>query len=370
MKSNTLEVSEDIREAGTLPGSFYRDAQAFEAIKERIFSRSWQFVTDISSVKVPGQVHPFFFGEGLLDEPLLLTRDFNDELHCISNVCTHRGNIVCESGGKCTGLRCRYHGRRFELDGSFRSMPECEDAKNFPSENDSLPKVSLRSFHQFLFVSLDPSYSFDELIQPMEERLHWLPYSELQRDESRCSDYLVDANWALYCDNYLEGFHVPYVHAGLSNALDYGSYRTELFRYGNLQVGIVKSGEDCFELPSSSPDYGQKVGGYYFWLFPNVMFNCYPWGISINVVKPLSQGRTRVSYHTYVGDTSKLERGAGASLDRVEREDQAIVESVQKGISSRLYNRGRFSPKREQGVHQFHRLIGEFLIKNGVEAES
>ena len=66
------------------------------------------------------------------------------------------------------------------------------------------------------------------------------------------------------------------------------------------------------------------------------MFNVYPWGMSVNVVQPLAIDRTRVSFLTYVWDESKLDRGAGAGLDRVEREDEAVVESVQRGVRSRL----------------------------------
>jgi len=48
-------------------------------------------------------------------------------------------------------------------------------------------------------------------------------------------------------------------------------------------------------------------------------------------------------------------------LDKVEREDEFVVENVQRGVNSRFYTSGRFSPTREQGVHQFHSLISKFL---------
>ena len=89
-----------------------------------------------------------------------------------------------------------------------------------------------------------------------------------------------------------------------------------------------------------------------------------PWGISINVVRPLGVERTRVSFLAYVWDAKKLEAGAGAQLDRVEREDEAIVEAVQKGLHSRLYTKGRYSPTREQGTHHFHRLLAEFASES------
>jgi choline monooxygenase len=195
----------------------------------------------------------------------------------------------------------------------------------------------------------------------VQRRLGWLPLGQFTADAGRSRDYLVRANWALYCDNYLEGFHIPFVHSGLAEKLDYASYRTELFRYASVQVGVARAGESTFELPPSSPDRGQEIAGYYYWLFPNLMLNFYPWGLSINIVRPLAVDRTKVSYLTYVWDESKLDEGAGGALDRVEREDESIVEAVQKGVRSRHYDRGRYSPSREQGVHHFHRLLCEFL---------
>jgi choline monooxygenase len=91
------------------------------------------------------------------------------------------------------------------------------------------------------------------------------------------------------------------------------------------------------------------------------MFNVYPWGISVNVVTPLAADRTKVSFLPFVWDSTKRESGAGAGLDRVEREDEAVVEAVQRGVRSRLYDRGRYSPTRETGVHHFHRLIAETM---------
>ena len=89
------------------------------------------------------------------------------------------------------------------------------------------------------------------------------------------------------------------------------------------------------------------------------MLNFYPWGLSLNLVQPLAIDRTRVLFRSYVADPAQLETGAGASLDRVEAEDEAIVQAVQRGVRSRLYTRGRYSPTRERGVHHFHRLLCE-----------
>ena len=48
--------------------------------------------------------------------------------------------------------------------------------------------------------------------------------------------------------------------------------------------------------------------------------------------------------------------------DCVEREDEAVVESVQRGLRCRAYDVGRLSVRREAGEHLFHRLLHADLM--------
>lgn len=130
-----------------------------------------------------------------------------------------------------------------------------------------------------LFTGLDPAISFEEWIGPVEARVGWMPLDQFRRDPNGSREYLINANWALYCDNYLGEFHIPYVHQGLSEQLDYSSYYTEVFSAGSLQMEIARQGEVVFDLPAGHPDEGKRVAAFYFWLFPNVMLNFYPWGL-------------------------------------------------------------------------------------------
>ena len=357
-----FEIHPEIARASTPPTRFYTSPEAYAAVREKVFARSWQFVGDTDLVRVPGQIHPLTLQEGCLDEPLLLTRDRDDALHCVSNVCTHRGNLVAESPGHEKFLRCRYHGRRFGLDGCFQSMPSFEGVEGFPCEADSLPKVPFGEWDGFLFASLDPSESLEAFLAPMKERVGFLPIGQAVFAPERAKEYAMRAHWALYVDNYLEAFHIPFIHAALSQALDVSQYRTECFGSCNLQVGVAADGEPAFDLPVGHVDYGQRIAAYYFWLFPNTMFNVYPWGISVNVVRPQGPDRTRVSFLPYVWDAALVDQGAGGDLDRVEREDEAVVEATQRGIRSRLYQRGRYSPTQEIGTHHFHGLLAQALF--------
>lgn len=353
----------DIRKAETLSAEFYFSPEYFELSKEKIFAVTWQFAGETENVKVPGQIFPHILLEGFLDEPILLVRDKDDLFYCISNVCTHRGNLVVEGPCVKNNLRCRYHGRKFKLNGKFESMPEFKDAENFPTEKDNLPEIPFGLWNKFVFASINPSAKLEKVLGEMKSRLSFLPLHEFKYEPLRSRDYMVKAHWALYCENYLEGFHIPYIHPGLSSTIDYNTYSTELYHYSSLQLALAHGGEEHFQHLSSHPDYGKKVAAYYYWVFPNMMFNFYPWGLSVNIVKPLAPDLTKISFITFVYDAAKLERGAGGILDKVEREDEAIVEMVQKGIRSRMYRGGRYSPKRETGTHHFHRLICEFMNK-------
>jgi choline monooxygenase len=292
---------------------------------------------------------------------LLLTKTRDNELHCLSNVCTHRGNLLVYEPCTQPHIRCKYHGRIFQLNGKMTSMPEFKEVKDFPSDADNLYRLPLVQWGKWLFTSLDKQADAQNFLGDMMNRLSWLPVNDFVYRPDLSKDYYVNANWALYCENYLEGFHIPFVHSGLNAVIDYGEYSTELFQNSNLQLGIAKGNEDCFDLPASSVDYGKQIAAYYFWVFPNLMFNFYPWGLSVNIVQPLSIDKTKVSFLTYMWKEEKYNRGAGSDLDKVEMEDEEVVQNVQKGIRSRFYDHGRYSVTREQGTHHFHRLIAAFM---------
>lgn len=358
---DAIEIDKDIHTASTLPATFYTNPDWYDISKEKVFAKSWQFCFGAEELRLEGQLIPFTLLPGMLDEPLLFIRDTDNKTHCVSNVCTHRGNLLVEGPCIQPHIRCRYHGRRFNLQGNFIHMPEFEKAKDFPTTRDNLPQIPFDNFGEFIFASLAPTVPFNEVFKEIHDRIGWMPFNEMRFDEKRSRDYLVKSHWALYCENYLEGLHIPFIHRALRSVLDFANYSTEINRYSNLQLAYASSGEDAFELPKESQDYGKPIGAYYYWIFPNTMLNFYPWGCSVNVVKPMGPSLTKVSFLTFVKDESKLNQGAGGDLDKVEREDESVVESVQRGIRSRFYTTGRYSPTREQGTHHFHRLLAEFL---------
>ena len=355
-------VDKDIAIAETLHTDFYTKEEYYQKTIDHVFAKSWQYIADRSALlSMPENVFPTTLLENTLNEPVLLVKD-GEDISCMSNVCTHRGFQIVHHPAKMSRIVCGYHGRRFDLDGTVKHMPEFEEVKNFPRACDHLHDLPLPRWKRFLFSGIDPQIDFQMIASKLDERLGFLDMDSWRYAPEYKKVYNIKANWALYCDNYLEGFHIPFVHQDLNAIIDYGAYTTECYDHMSVQIGYGKPGDRGFDLPNNHPDYGKVVTAYYYWLFPNFMLNVYTWGVQINTVIPISKDYCKVIFDYFIADEVEWERfGKDALAEKVEREDEYVVESVQKGMQSRFYTNGRYSVSREKGVHHFHRLISEYL---------
>ena len=349
-------INPNIAQAETLPAEFYQNKNYFSESKEKIFGPSWQFISDTHTLD-RANIYPFSFLKGYIDEPLLLIKN-KKSINCYSNVCTHRAHLVANQPCQANKLRCPYHGRIYNLDGTFNSMSGFENVENFPTNRDNLQSIPTMIWKIFIFASLNPSIEISQILKDMEIRLPHFPFEELTYNKYYSKTWEINAHWALYCENYLEGFHVPFVHKGLAKDIDVGTYETQLLENGVLQIA---EGENEIEILKDSGNTSRNIYGLYYWIFPNIMLNFYSWGVSVNIIEPLTLEKTRVRFLSYTLPSNEQPKESDASLDTVELEDQLVVQNVQKGIKSRFYKRGRYSPEHEKGVHHFHRLLGKYL---------
>jgi len=340
-----IYIDKDISVAKTMPSLFYTDNDYYDKTLKKIFNYSWQFVNDKKMID-KYKIIPFSFLSDSINEPLILTN--NKNIQCFSNVCTHRANILCSYPSNKKTIQCGYHGKTFDLCGKFKFMPGFEDAKNFPSETDNLKKANIKEWNEFIFCSLNLGIDIDNVLDDINNRLKNFPFDELIFDNKKSSEYIINAHWATYCENYLEGFHVPYVHNGLNNDIDIDTYETIILKNGVLQQ-------------TKSKDLNNKIYAYYYWIFPNMMFNFYDWGLSINIIEPMGINKTKIKFLSYPKNGYHQEEGKDSSIDKVEAEDQSIVTQVNKGLKSQYYKHGRYSPKYEKGVHYFHQLLAKYI---------
>ena len=228
-------IHPDIKKAHTLPSKYYTESSVFREIISKL-SESFHFAAHISQFG-KNNIIPLPQLENILNESLVLVK--SDEIRCLSNVCTHRGMLIATNPCSSKTLKCGYHGRTFGLDGCMKNMPEFEDVEDFPSQKDDLKEFRVMEWGGLHFVG--GNKFFDSVSEELERRIGWIKLEQYRHDESRHRDYEIKANWALYVDNYLEGFHIPFVHSDLHDILDYDSYKTELFEGGVLQIGIANT---------------------------------------------------------------------------------------------------------------------------------
>ena len=175
-------------------------------------------------------------------------------------------------------------------------------------------------------------------------------------------DWVVECNWKVYVDNYLEGYHIPIVHPGLMKEIDYARYETQTRQAYSIQHSPIKRSA----ANRLRGDAGSGDEAMYFWIYPNLMLNVYPDNFSTNLIVPLSHDRTATIFEWYFRDpesaaTRQMLADTVAFSDEIQREDIAICEAVQKGLKSRTYGRGRYSVRRENGVHHFHSLYARAM---------
>lgn len=358
MSNIEFSFDERLAFASTLPSRWYTDPHILEQEKVKIFSRTWQLVGRVDQVAQPGD----FFTTIIADEPIIVVRSTDEKLRALSNVCRHRAGPVARGEGHCPVFRCGYHGWTYALDGRLLGTPEFEGVECFSKEANSLPEFKVEIWGALVFVNLNPEAA------PLGETLEDLPALLAPRDLASMrlaarKDWYVDCNWKVYVDNYLEGYHIPIVHPSLMRELDYAQYRTETKGSYSLQHSPIKR-SDSARLRRDENAASNEA--QYFWIFPNLMLNVYPDNYSTNLIVPLGPERTLTIFEWYFRDPEqpdvqeRVKRTIEFS-DEIQLEDIAICEAVQRGLRSRTYTSGRYSVKRENGVHHFHGLWTKFL---------
>ena len=252
-------VDADVSSARTPDARFYRSVEGFELARERVFARSWQWLDDLEAVRERASLAPRTLLPGLLDEPLLLARDAEGTLRCLSNVCTHRGNLLVHADARAEGIRCGYHSRRFDLAGRMTFMPGFDGVAGFPSADDDLPQVPFAAWANLGFASVDPSAPFDVVFAPVREALADAPLDRLARDPARDREYAIDAHWALYVENYLEGLHIPFVHPGLASSVSLDDYRVDLHPLRRAADRVREAGRARLPAGTGRPARGGAV---------------------------------------------------------------------------------------------------------------
>jgi len=342
--------------AETIPASWYTNQELYELELRTVFSNTWHYGARRDQLREPGQ----YVTTDLAGEPLVIVRGNDDKTRAFFNVCRHHAAaVITEPEGQTPQLRCPYHGWTYSLSGELKGTPDFAGVCDFARESNGLVPVQLSEWENWVFVRLsDGGPTLHEFLGgDLVAQIQLLKLADLHWQERR--HYSFDCNWKVFVDNYLDGgYHVPHLHKGLDSVLDYSNYMIENGERYCLQWSPIVS--EGAEEQTGAVRKGDKA--LYYWIYPNFMINWYDGVLDTNLVIPRGVDKTEVIFDFYFPDVvsaAARERNR-ASIEvgqRIQDEDVAICKSVQRGLTSRAYNAGRLSVRREAGEHLFHRLL-------------
>jgi choline monooxygenase len=365
---NLYNPNDPLERAFTIPAPWYFDTRIAQLERQTVFAGNWQVVGRLDQIREPGQ----FFTIDVHEEPLLITRSDDGRLRAFYNVCRHHAAAVEPREHGCVRqFRCPYHGWTYGNDGALKGMVEFEGVCNFDRKDNGLVPIRVDTWENSIFVNLDgqaaPLREFlgkvPSLVAPLQltEKLHYF--------DRRI--YTLKCNWKVYVDNYLDGgYHVPHAHKGLSSVVEYTKYTIENFERSCLQSSPLDSSTAADSATGST----RQGHAFYLWVYPNFMINAYSGVMDTNLVLPLGVDKCAVIFDYYFADISESSaahnRNSITVSEKVQDEDMAICDSVQRGLGSRAYVAGRLSVRREAGEHLFHRLLYSDLTRSLTRASA
>jgi choline monooxygenase len=294
----------------------------------------------------------------------------------MSNVCLHRGGPVAVGCGQRKAFQCPYHGWMFELDGRVRRTQGMDGTCDFEPAKMRLPQFQVGVWGPTVWVALEPTVSLETWLGDVTPRL-----ANYRTDEMRFAGgrrWEIGCNWKLYVDNYMEGYHIPFIHPGLAQSLSPTVYTYRLGEYSNEQygaephprgpgsrvAGILGGTQELRALkpPLEGLDESEATGYYFHWVFPLTTINFTPDGILIFTIRPLGPERTESKFTWWFPEARSFQdRLLQAALVNfghlVNTEDYEICQQAQRGMRSQVYHQGRYAAQQEMCLHHFHRLL-------------
>jgi choline monooxygenase len=385
--------------AQTLLPEAYTSEEFFAIERDRVFGSSWVAVGCSAQVREPGQV----FVADVAGRSIFVGRNGGGELRAFYNVCRHRGTRLLAADERQVKrfIRCPYHSWAYDLDGNCVGTPlftgsdipadqqrifDMEDLKGFDKADYGLLPVAVASWGPLVFVNLDGTGgSLSEQLGDMSDRT--LGYRLNEWEIARVGHYEIAANYKLGAENFMEYYHLPWVHPGLVQV-------SPVEAHHRWQGAGMYSGFCTSPIAPDTGDAGWQRGvpaisglseddatsARFAWLFPNVAVNILPNHLFLILARPINPRLTlETTYlltHPESGTDADSEQveGLAAFWDEVNREDIDIVQRVQQGLDSTPFPGGRMCYRFEEPVHRFQnmvidRMVGQRRVPAGDEVE-
>jgi choline monooxygenase len=367
-RATYVSTRASVDSAITLPPDVYRRRDVFPLEHDRVFGHAWVCVGYTSQVDAPGKM----LTATVAGQPVVITKDRDGILRGFYNVCRHRGSIIITSDDKFERFRCPYHSWTYDLTGKLLHCPLFTTEIN--KDDYGLLPIRVERYGCFIFVTLDAR------AEPLSDFLGDLPsiYSRFPLDELvlvKRKHYAIDANWKLIAENFLEYYHLPWVHPELCtvSAIDMHKRNQGSGMYMSFYASPLLKGNtplDSDYLPAMPGlDDNEQSSGYFPFVFPNLAMFLFPHHLFVLLMRPTSIDRTEEWGDILVHPNLFDEKDHQAKLeeifkfyDMVNQQDIVAVERVQQGIRAQAYPGGRMCYRFEEPVHRFQNMWIDFMV--------
>jgi choline monooxygenase len=374
--------------AETLMPDAYTSETFFAVERERIFRSGWVAVGSSAQVREPGDVLVAEVG----GRSIFVVRRRDGELRGFYNVCRHRGTRLLAPGERRVKrfIRCPYHSWAYDLDGRCIGTPlftgsdippdqravfDMADVRAFDRADYGLLPVRTETWGSLVFACLDPDAA------PLSEHLGDLPgrTAGYRLDEwrlARTAEYEIAANYKLVAENFMEYYHLPWVHPGLVKVSPIEAHHR--WQGTGMYAGFCTSpiAQDTDEggwqaglAPIGGLVGSDAVSARFAWIFPNVAVNILPNHLFVIHARPVAPAMTHETTYLLTHPDSTAGAASDEAIeqlatfwDTVNREDIAIVERVQAGLESTPFPGGRLCYRFEESVHRFQNMVADRMV--------
>ena len=377
-------VSNSIEKAHGLPNECYLEGEYTAIERKKLFEDRWVAVGVASSLPNPGDAKPF----DLLGIPLIILRDKDNKIRVFHNVCSHRGYKLLHKACRLKNvIRCPYHSWSYDLKGDLVATPHLGGINQHEHEDFEKSKSNLKEVRSAIWIDLimvnisNNEISFEEYIKTLEDRWSEFWTKEDQQMIYHANDYgyfLLEAkcNWKFAVENYCESYHLPFVHPGLnsySKIDDHYHIQGLPNRFAGQGTVVYNPRFENDEEFPTFPGWNKKKERYaeYVALFPNVMLGIHKDHYYAYWLEPISHNYTKEHMEVYyVGEEAALSNKYKSLREQnykqwhsIQSEDLMIIEGMQEGRNSPVYNGGNFSPVLDNPTHHFHKWVATSLIE-------
>jgi len=376
-------VSKPIKDAHGLPNECYTSKEYTLIERKKLFEDKWMVIGVASSLPNVGDAKPV----DILGMPILLVRGKDKKIRVFHNVCSHRGlKLVTKPGNIKNVIRCPYHSWSYNFDGELVATPHIGGMNIHQTKDFERSKSNLKEIRSYIWLDLimininNNEMSFEEYIKPLSER--WEEFWPIKDREliNHSNDFgyfklNANCNWKFAIENYCESYHLPWVHPGLnsySKIEDHYHIQGLPNRFAGQGTVVYNprfEGKEKFPCFPNWPKNKENIAEYVA-LFPNVMLGIHKDHYYAYWLEPINHEFTLEHMELYyVGEEAanskkfeSLRKQNHKQWEDIQKEDVDIIQGMQIGRNSPVYNGGNFSPIMDNPTHHFHKWVAQNLI--------